>query len=338
MSKHVWSVLAAVALTFALAAVALGQTTTTTTTEKKVVQNPDGTYTIVEYPVKKEITVSLNPVNITGATGVATILRDDDGTRIKLNLANVPADVTALTLYAVDEKGVVTALGPVAITNGTGTLAATTPLSKFMLVASPEAALTAYDPTTRIIFRSAVPEGLAVIPFSRSAEGEKVAATTAPAAVVAQPTAPAVVVAPTTTAPAAVVVPQTAAVTYTAPMLGVPTFKKGDDTKIKVDFTGPLAGARANVFLTPKSGEPTKVEVKFHDLKEAPAGKRFVVWAVGANGEYVKIGEITNLGTKNEAQIKSEVALEDFGLLLTMEETIGASPVGPGVAHIHIVP
>ncbi len=317
MSKHVWSVLAAMALTLALAAVALGQTTTTTTTEKKVVQNPDGTYTIVEYPVKKEITVNLTPVNITGATGVATILRDDDGTRIKLNLANVPADVTALNLYAIDDKGVVTSLGPVAISNGTGTLAATTPLSRFMLIASPEPTLTAYDPNTRIIFRSAVPEGLAVIPFSRSASGERVAATTAPAAVVA---------------------PQTAAVTYTAPMLGVGTFKKGDETKIKVDFTGPLAGARANVFLEPKSGGPTKVEMKFHDLKQAPAGKRFVVWAVGANGEYVKIGEITNLGTKNEAEIKSEVALADFGILLTMEETIGASPLGPGVAHIHIVP
>jgi hypothetical protein len=317
MSKHVWSVLAAMALTLALAAVALGQTTTTTTTEKKVVQNPDGTYTIVEYPVKKEITVALNPVNISGATGVATILRDDDGTRIKLNLANVPADVTTLNLYAIDDQGVVTSLGPVAISNGTGTLAATTPLSRFMLIASPEPTLTAYDPNTRIIFRSAVPEGLAVIPFSRSASGERVAATTAPAAVVA---------------------PQTAAVTYTAPMLGVGTFKKGDETKIKVDFTGPLAGARANVFLEPKSGGPTKVEMKFHDLKQAPAGKRFVVWAVGANGEYVKIGEITNLGTKNEAEIKSEVALADFGILLTMEETVGASPLGPGVAHIHIVP
>ena len=319
MSKHVWSALAAMALTLALAAVALGQTTTTTT-EKKVVQNPDGTFTIIEYPVKKEVTVTLNPVNITGATGVATILRDDDGTRIKLNLANVPADVTALTLYAVDERGVITPVGPIAISNGVGTLAATLPLSKFMLVASPEATLTTYDPNTRIVFRSAVPEGFAVIPVTRSASGERVAAVTAPT---------------TTVVPAA---PQAVAVTYTAPMLGVPTFKKGDDTKIKVDFTGPLAGARANVFLTPKSGEPTKVEIKFHDLKEAPAGKRFVVWAVGANGEYVKIGEITNLGTKNEAEIKSEVALADFGLLLTMEETLGASPVGPGIAHIHIVP
>jgi hypothetical protein len=260
-------------------------------------------------------------VNITGATGVATILRDDDGTRIKLNLANVPADVTALTLYAVDESGAITALGPVAISNGTGTLMATTPLSKFMLIASPEPALTAYDPNTRVVFRSAVPEGFAVIPFSRSASGEKVAATTAPATTVAA-------------APAAGVV----AATYTAPLLGVPNFKKGDDTKIKVDFSGALTGARANVFLTPEKDGPTKVELKFHDLKEAPAGKRFIAWAVGANGEYVKLGEIVNTGGKNEAEIKSETALPDFGLLITMEEAVGASPVGPGVAHIHIVP
>ena len=323
MSKHVWSILAAVALTFALAAVALGQTTTTTTTQKKVVQNPDGTYTIIEYPVKKEVTVTLNPVNITGATGVATILRDDDGTRIKLNLASVPADVTALTLYAVDESGAITALGPVAITNGTGTLAATTPLSKFMLIASPEGALTAYDPNTAVVFRSAVPEGFAVIPVTRSASGEKVAATTAPAAVVAAPVAGA---------------PQVAAVTYTAPMLGIPTFKKGDDTKIKVDFSGAMSGARANVFITPQKDGPTKVEMKFHDLKEAPAGQKFVVWAVGATGEYQKIGEVIATGGKNEAEIKTETTLADFGLLVTMESAIGAAPVGPGVAHIHIVP
>ena len=78
MRKHGLSVLAAVTLSLALAAVAVAQTT-----EKKVVQNPDGSYTIIEYPVKKEITVTLNPVNTTG-TGMATILRDDAGTRIKL--------------------------------------------------------------------------------------------------------------------------------------------------------------------------------------------------------------------------------------------------------------
>jgi hypothetical protein len=320
MSKHGLSFLAAVTLTLALAAVAFAQTTQTQTTVTKTVQNPDGTYTIIEYPVKKEVTVSLNPVNITGATGVATILRDDDGTRIKLNLANVPADTTALTLYAVDENGAVTVLGPIAISNGTGTFAATTPLSKFMLVASPEPALTTYDPNTRVVFRSAVPEGFAVIPLSRSAHGEQVAATTAPA----------------TTAPAAA--PAVAATTYTAPLLGIPSFKRGDDTKIKVDFSGALTGARANVFITPRKDGPTEVKLRFHELKEAPAGKKFIAWAVGPNGEYVKLGQIVNAKGRNEAEIKSETTLQDFGLLVTMEDADGASPVGPGVAHIHIVP
>ena len=315
MSKHRLSVLAAMVLTLALAAVALAQTTAT-----KTVQNPDGTYTIIEYPVKKEVTLTLNPVKITGATGVATILRDDDGTRIKLNLANVPADVTALTLYAVDDKGAITALGPVAISNGTGTLAATTPLSRFMLVASPEPALTAYDPSTAVVFRSAVPEGFTVVPISRSASGETVSAVTAPAAT-------------TTTA-----TPTTVTTTYTAPMLGIANFKKGDDTKIKVDFSGALEGARANVFVTPHKGGATEVNMRFHDLKEAPAGKTFIVWAVGPDNTFTKLGQVVNTQGKNEAEIKSEVPLADFGLLVTMEDADVASPAGPGVAHIHIVP
>jgi hypothetical protein len=310
MSKHVWSVLAAVILTLALSALAFAQETTTTV--KKAVQNPDGTYTIIEYPAKKEITLTLNPVTIQGATGVATILRDDDGTRIKLNLANVPADVSALTLYAVDDMGMVTALGPIALSNGVGTLSTTTPLSKFMLIASPEAALTAYDPNTKIFFRSAVPEGLAVIPLRQNPSGEKVAAVAAPATTVAG--------------------------TYTAPLLGVPNLKTGDDTKIKVDFTGALTGARANVFITPHKDKATEVKIAFHDLKEAPAGQKFIVWAVGADGAYQKLGEIVNTGGKNEAEFKTETALADFGLLLTMESAIGAAPAGPAVATIHIVP
>ena len=318
MSKYFLSVLGAVTLTLAIATIALAQTTTPTVT--KTVQNPDGTYTIIEYPAKKEIKIQLNPINTAG-TGVATILRDDDGTRIKLNLANVPADVTTLTLYAVDDTGKITALGPVTIANGTGELAVTTPLSKFMLVASPEPALTAYDPNTRVVFRSAVPEGFTVIPVTSSASGEKVAAVAAP------------------TTPTAVVTPAgEVATTYTAPLLGIPAFKKGDDTKIKVDFSGALAGARANVFLTPKKDGPTEVKMRFHDLKEAPSGQKYIVWAVGADGSFQKIGEVINTGGKNEAEIKSETALPDFGLVVTMESAIGPKPVGPAVAHIHIVP
>lgn len=310
MSKHISSVLAAAILTLALSALAFAQTTTTTVT--KTVQNPDGTYTIIEYPAKKEVTLTLNPVAIQGAQGIATILRDDDGTRIKLNLTNVPADVTAMTLYAVDDTGAVTALGPVAISNGVGTLATTTPLNKFMLIASPEGTLTAYDPNTKVFFRSAVPEGYAVVPFKQNPSGEKVAA----------------VATPTTTV----------AGTYTAPLLGIANLKTGDDTKIKVDFTGALTGARANVFITPHKDKPTEVKIRFHDLKEAPAGQKYVAWAVGADGTYQKLGEIINTGGRNEAEFKTETALADFGLLLTMESAIGASPAGPAVATIHIVP
>lgn len=323
MSKHVSSVLAAAILTLALSALAFAQTTTTTT--KTVVQNPDGTYTVIEYPAKKEITLDLTPVAIQGAKGVATILRDDDGTRIKLNLTNVPADVTAMTLYAVDDAGTVTALGPVAITNGVGELSTTTPLSKFMLIASPETTLATYDPNTKVFFRSAVPAGMAVVPYHSNPSGEKVSATTEPAG--SQVT----VTTPTGTQVAA-------GATYAAPLLGIPTFKKGDDTKIAVDFAGPLTGARANVFVTPHRGGATEVRMRFHDLKEAPAGQSFIVWAVGADGSYQKLGQVVNTGNRNEVEFKSETALPDFGLVITQEGTVGVSPVGPAVATIHITP
>ncbi|HLM23473.1 MAG TPA: hypothetical protein VK274_00390 [Pyrinomonadaceae bacterium] len=335
MSKHVLSVLGAVTLTLAIAAIALAQTTTTTV-QKTAVQNPDGTYTIIEYPVKKEVTVNLTPINVTGAKGVATILRDDDGTRIKLNLTDVPADMTALTLYAVDDKGAVTALGPVAISNGTGTLAATTPLSRFMLVAAPEPALTAYDTNTKVFFRSAVPEGLSVIPLT-SAEGEKVSAVTAPTAKTTTTTTPgAVVSSPSGTT---IVVPMTETkTTYSAPMLNIPAYKTGDDTKIKVDFSGALSGARANVFITPRKDGPTEIKMRFHELKEAPAGQKFILWAVSADNKFTKLGQIVNAAGRNEAEIRSETMLPDFGLVVTMESADADMPAGPPVGSIHIVP
>ena len=143
--------------------------TQTPTTVTKTVQNPDGTYTIIEYPVGKEVQLTLNPVALTNSKGVATILRDDNGTRIVLNLTDVPADVNAINLYAVDDTGAVSSLGPVVLANGTGKFSGTTPLSKFMLIASPDESLATYDPNTKIFFRSAVPQGFAVIPRTMSA-------------------------------------------------------------------------------------------------------------------------------------------------------------------------
>ena len=123
-------------------------------------------------------------------------------------------------------------------------------------------------------------------------------------------------------------------------MLNIPAFKKGDDTKIKVDFTGAMTGARANFFITPQKDGPNKVKVRFHELKEAPADQRFILWAVSADKKYQKLGQVVNTAGRNEAEIQSEVNWPDFGLLVTMEPASSAtdSPVGPAVGTIHIVP
>lgn len=315
MRKSFTAILSVTVLLVALAAIAQAQTTqTTTVTKVQAVQNPDGTYTIVEYPVGKETVVTLNPVGITGGTGTATILRDATGAKIQLNLTNLPADVAALNLYAVDPTGAVTALGPVAIANGVGTFTTTTPMTRFMLVASPETSLTAYDANTKIFFRSAVPAGLAVIPINKeTAVGEQVAA---------------VAVSPSE---------------YTVPMLGVPGFKSGDESKLKINFSGPMEGARANVFIEPhKNGKMTEVRMRFHDLKEAPKGLAYILWAVSPDNQFQRLGSIVNVRGRNEAEIKSETAFEDFGLLLTTEDVgIPAAtlikPAGHRVGVIQII-
>src|SRR2546425_10545068 len=105
MSKRLIAVLGAALLLFSLAVVSSGQVQTTTVTKVQTTQNPDGTYTIVEYPVGKETIITLTPVGLTGATGQATILRDASGTTIKLNLTSLPSEVTVMNVYAVDPSG-----------------------------------------------------------------------------------------------------------------------------------------------------------------------------------------------------------------------------------------
>lgn len=345
MSRRLTGVLGTTLLLLSLAAFAVGQTQTTVVTKTDVVQNADGTYTIVEYPVGKETLVTLNPVGLSGATGTATILRAADGTTIKVSLAKLPDEVKAVNLYAIDPTGKVTLLGPIALANNGGTSTTSTPLTKFMLVASPDDKLSAYNDTTTVFFRSAVPTGLTVIPIA-NAVGEQVGAVAVPTTTVAAPTEPAA--APTTVtvttpsaAPAAVDVVTS---DYTVPMLGIPTFKRGDDTKLKINFTGAMEGARANIFIEPHGkGKTTEVRMRFHDLKEAPKGTAYILWAVSSDNQFTRLGQIVNVKGRNEAEIKSEVTYDDFGLLLTTEDvsvTTGTiiKPSGQRVGVIQIVP
>ncbi len=324
MSKHTVIALAVAVLGLSTSSIALGQTTTTTvtqtpTTVTKTVQHPDGTYTVIEYPVGKEVKIALDPITLQKSKGVATILRDDDGTRVVLNVSDVPADVTAINLYAVDETGAVSLLGPVDVANGAGMLTTTTPLSKFMLIASPDATLKTYDPNTKVFFRSSVPEGFAVIPHGSNGErdgaavGERVSATSTGGA--------------------------TPASSYTVPMLNIPGFRRGTDTEMKIKFSGAMTGSRANVIITPRKDGPSEIKMRFHELKDAPAGQAYVVWAVSRDNKFVKLGQIVNAPGRNEAEIRSETALTDFGLLVTTEDATGAltNPLGTTIGVVEIV-
>jgi len=296
--------LAVLALVLAAAVVALGQTTTVA----KAVQNPDGTYSIIEYPVGKEVAVTLNPISLPGASGTMTVLRDVDGTTIKVSLRGMPTDITSLNIYAVDPSGTATLIGPVPVTDGTGVLTTTARLDKFMIVASADTIAT-YTPETKIIFRSTVPDGYAVVPFTQHPIGEKVSAVST----------------------------EGQASAYSVPMLNIPAYRTGKETKLKVDFAGAMEGARANVFIEPHKSGRTEVNFRFHDLKEAPRGQVYTVWAVSADNRFEKLGQILNVRGRNEAEIKADTTFEDFGLLVTSEapgEIV--RPAGPRVSWVEL--
>jgi hypothetical protein len=319
MSRRLFNLAAAGALMLALAPAALSQETqpqpqpqpqqtqtTVTTQTTQAVQNSDGSWTVVQYPANKEVVVDFTPApTFSTAKGRAKIMRMSDHTMVTLDLSGLPADASAMNLYAVDPLGKVTMLGPVTFSNGVATQSFQTPLDRFMLVLSPESNLTSYAPTGAYAFRSAVPQGLAVVPMT-SASGERVAATSTAGATTA----------------------------YTAPMLGIPAFDRGDDTEVKVKLGGALTGSRVNFNITPRRDGPTEVVARFHEMKEAPAGQVYVLWAVSPDNKYVKLGQVVNTGRRNEAEIKSETTLSDFGLLITLQAE-GEAPAGDVVGTVN---
>ena len=122
-------------LSVALTGVAVAQDTTvtkttTTTTKKEVVQNPDGSYSVIEYPVGKEVMVELMPSgNLANAKGMAHVMRTGDGTTVNLDLSGL--DDSNYYVYAVDPTGNSTLLGPVTVENGMSKASFTTPLNQF---------------------------------------------------------------------------------------------------------------------------------------------------------------------------------------------------------------
>jgi len=286
---------------FAAAQDTTPKTTTTTTTKKtEVVQNADGSYTVIEYPVGKEVTVELTPLSMAGAKGMARVMRMADGTKVYVDLSGVSADAKSFYAYAVDPSGVPTFLGPVMVENGLAKAEFTTPMNQFMLVLSPNEGLTGIDMTTPVVFRSAVPKGYAVVanrPTTAVNEEKQVAGS------------------------------QAVNSTYDVPLLGVSGFKKGE-TEIRVNFSGELSGLKGKAYINNRRQGVTKIKMRFDDMKMAPKEKRFVLWAVSPTKEYTKIGQVINTGRRQESEIRGETALKDFGLFVTVEETEVLQPTG----------
>jgi hypothetical protein len=260
---------------------------TTATTRKTVVTNADGSYTVIEYPVGKEVRVNLMPsATLTNGKGWATITRASDGTKIHFDLSGAPADATSYYAYAVDPSGMPTLLGPVTFTSGAGIADFTTPMNQFMLVLSPTEGLTTYDNSTAYVFRSDVPKGYQIVP-RRVSENRVVAVSGTPGA-------------------------------YTVPLLNVPTFG-AKEREVKMKFTGDLSGLEAKAYITPKKGG-TKVRMHFDDIHKIPANKKMVLWAYAPDGTYTKLGQVWSGAGKDEMEIKATTPLNDFGLFVTAED------------------
>jgi hypothetical protein len=268
-------------------------TTTTTTTKTAVVQNADGSYSVIEYPVGKEVTVQLTPNNLQGASGTARVMRAADGTKIWMDLTGVTGETKSFYAYAVDPTGTPTLLGPVMIENGVGKAEFATPLNQFMLVLSPNEGVTAFSSDVPVTFRSAVPTGYAVVPIAvtSSGGGKQVATTTEVAS------------------------------TYEVPLLNVPGFDQTKEKEIRINFGGDLQGLKGKAYLSPTKGGVTKVKMRFDEMKNAPKNARFILWASSADGTYTKLGQVINSGKREESEIRSETALKDFGLFITLEES-----------------
>ena len=257
-------------------------------TKKTVVVNPDGSYSVIEYPVGKEVTVNLVSAGTVTGTGTARVVRAADGTKLYLNMTGVPADITNYYANAVDPSGATTLLGPITFAKGAGTAEFATPLNQFMVVVSPNEGLTTWDTSTPVVFRSDVPQGFAIIP-RRS--GNDLKATGVAASTVSA---------------------------YDVPMLNVSTYD--DKTReLKVKFAGDLTGLEGKAYISRKKGT-SKIKMHFDDMNKVPKGKRFVLWASAPDGTYTRLGQVINSGNRDEAAINSETALTDFGLFMTVED------------------
>lgn len=299
---------------------------TAETPQAAAAQNPNADWTVVEYPEGREVVVDLTPTALLpDARGTARVMRGGDEAIITLDVAGLDGGgVGGYHLYAVSHEGQVVALGTVPVSGGAGTFSTTTSLSRFMLVLSPEASLTAVDAATPVALRSAVPEGLAVVPRAGVAAAEEAASNAG-----TEPGQSASDAVPDN-APGAGDHSE-----YDVPLLGINSFRRGSETRLKSQLAGGLAGTRTAVYLKPLKGGETQVKVRFNNLRQPENGARYVLWAVGPDKTYTRLGQVDRPDRRLAAKIDARTMLRDFGLFVTAESDAATQlPSGPTVAMV----
>ena len=282
--------------------------------------NQDDAWTVIEYPESQEVAVELKPgAAMPDAKANARVTRSGNETTVKLEVSGASGSENAHQVYAVDSLGNATLLGTLTITDGAGTLDAKTALSKFMIVISPEDGLTAIGAETKVSFRSAVPEGFAVVP--REAKDEVTSTDVTSSSPVepnisndeAQPTAPAVV-------------------EYDVPLIDLASLKRS--SKLRVKLASEFGNAKATAVITPQKNGSTRITIRFTNLKEIPEGTQYILWQVGQDNSYTPLGHLSPAAKKGDSIITAETSASDLGLLITFENADASRPAGSMVATV----
>jgi hypothetical protein len=280
----------------------------------------DDKWTVIEYPEGQEVAVALMPdASMPDASGRARVTRKGNETDISLDLSGLKGDKAIYQVYVVDSLGNATLLDTLIITDGAGSLNAKTPLSKFMIVVSPEANITTIASETSVTLRSSVPNGFTVVSREEtsgdveSAEGESAEASASNS----------------TMKPALMDPPG-----YYAPLLGVGSLRRGANSTMRAILSSGFEGARANIVVKPLKNGHTQIKVRFTNLKAAPVGTQYLLWQAGPDNSYTRVGPLIQMGKRRESVIDAETALSDFGLFITLDDAEASTPAGGVVATI----
>ena len=280
--------------------------------------NQDDTWTVIEYPEGQEVAVELKTgALMPEAKATARVMRNGNETAVNLDVSGATGSETTHQVYIVDSLGNATLLGALTITDGTGTLSAKTALSKFMIVVSPEADLTAIGPETKISLRSAVPEGFAVIPREAKTETANVEPMATD-----EPTTTEVEMQPAQPGPP----------DYDVPLLDSASLKRGGNMRVKL--SNGFESAKASAVVKPQKDGATQITLRFMKLKDAPEGTQYILWQVGSDNSYTPLGHLAPTARNGELFVSAETSASDFGLLITFENANATQPSGSLVATV----